>query len=345
MGLPGSNRQAARRPQHRLARGHHRDRPARPFLGAGICYNQTGPQRRSSRRPRTSPPNESQIMPLSPVAATPDQRRQATRRLKKEVSVRPWRWRAVQECLLAGAEPDTVGRDGRPVLMDAALAGHVEIMRLLLDMGANVNGTSAAMVTALMEAAATGLTEGCQLLIARGAKADQVDRDGWTALMCAALNGHVDVLRVLLDHGAKVDPTDHRDRTALHHATHNNVETAYLLLAAGADVNHRALDGTTTLMTLTESPFDLDVALEVVPALIAAGADPLMATSEGQTILGGLDLQHPAGRQATETCPASRVRMASNESVLPLARSDRCGCCRAAWRSRRSAPGRVPGGV
>lgn len=109
--------------------------------------------------------------------------------------------------------------------MDAALAGHVEIMRLLLDMGANVNGTSAAMVTALMEAAATGLTEGCQLLIARGAKADQVDRDGWTALMCAALNGHVDVLRVLLDHGAKVDPTDHRDRTALHHATHNNVES------------------------------------------------------------------------------------------------------------------------
>lgn len=247
-------------------------------------------------------------MSPSPVAAIPDQRRQATRRLKKEVSVRPWRWRAVQECLLAGAEPDTVGRDGRPVLMDAALAGHVEIMRLLLDMGANVNGTCADMVTALMEAAAAGLTEGCQLLIARGAKVDQVDqvdRDGWTALMCAALNGHVDALRVLLDHGAKVDLTDHRGRTALHHATHSNVETAHLLLAAGADVNHRALDGTTALMTLTESPLDLDVALGVVPALIAAGADPLMVTSEGQTILGVLDLQHPAGRHATDALRAS----------------------------------------
>ncbi len=85
-------------------------------------------------------------------------------------------------------------------LMYASYHGHVPVVALLLQHGADPQLPDRHGTSALLYACREGQLQALQLLLAKCQQLDmaQVDRDGYTALMSAAENGHVVVVECLL---------------------------------------------------------------------------------------------------------------------------------------------------
>lgn len=81
-------------------------------------------------------------------------------------------------------------------LMEAASAGHVEIIRLLIQHNADVNAQSSTGNTPLMYACAAGRVDAVKELLAAGANIEDHNENGHTPLMEAASAGYVEVAKV-----------------------------------------------------------------------------------------------------------------------------------------------------
>ncbi|XP_060798440.1 protein TANC2 isoform X2 [Neoarius graeffei] len=86
-----------------------------------------------------------------------------------------------------------------PVLCVYAHLGYVEMVTLLLEFGADVNGASESGLTPLGYAAAAGHLTIITTLCSKNAKVDHVDRNGQCPLVHAALRGHLEVVKFLLE--------------------------------------------------------------------------------------------------------------------------------------------------
>ena len=113
--------------------------------------------------------------------------------------------------LLIDADADVNGHrrgESDPPLHAAATHGHVEIARLLLDRGADIERSNDRGVTALWAASNNKKSLAVvRLLLKRGAKHTS-DREGRTPLMGACMALNVDGARELLLAGADPDPAD-----------------------------------------------------------------------------------------------------------------------------------------
>jgi ankyrin repeat protein len=89
-------------------------------------------------------------------------------------------------------------------LIYAAINGHVGVVRVLLEGGANIESANAYQQTALHFAAYYGQLEVCRLLLERGAKVDTVEKGKETPLHLAASLGHLPVVTLLVGRGADV---------------------------------------------------------------------------------------------------------------------------------------------
>ncbi|CAK9064156.1 unnamed protein product [Durusdinium trenchii] len=92
--------------------------------------------------------------------------------------------------------------------MTAAEHGDLEVVRLLLEAGADKNATTTDWSTALMRAAELGHLEVVRLLLKAGA-------DGATALIDAAEYDQLEVVRLLLEAGADKNAATIAGETAL----------------------------------------------------------------------------------------------------------------------------------
>ncbi|XP_047302084.1 protein TANC1 isoform X24 [Homo sapiens] len=85
-----------------------------------------------------------------------------------------------------------------PILCVQSHLGHEEVVTLLLEFGACLDGTSENGMTALCYAAAAGHMKLVCLLTKKGVRVDHLDKKGQCALVHSALRGHGDILQYLL---------------------------------------------------------------------------------------------------------------------------------------------------
>ena len=207
---------------------------------------------------------------------------------------------AIADLLIrAGADVTAANDLGVTPLLLACRRGHGALAERLLEAGADPNAALPSGETALMAAARAGSLDAVNALLARGARVDAAEAArGQTALMWAVANRRPAVTRALLDNGADVGA-----RTAIRRRVHNmggsrsagsasggialeevpeggstallfaarsgDVQSARLLIAAGADVHDTAADGNTALVIAAHGGHGSLAAL-----LLRAGADP-----------------------------------------------------------------------
>ncbi|XP_037094837.1 ankyrin repeat and KH domain-containing protein 1-like [Pollicipes pollicipes] len=154
-------------------------------------------------------------------------------------------------------------------LMEAATAGHVEVVRLLIKHKADVNAQSSSGNTPLMYACSGGHVEVVRALLQAGANIEDANENGHTPLMEAASAGHVDVAQILLDHGAGINTHSNEFKeSALTLACYKgHLAMVRFLLEAGADQEHKTEEMHTALMEAS-----MDGHVEVARLLLDSGA-------------------------------------------------------------------------
>ena len=180
----------------------------------------------------------------------------------------------------AGAVVNTTNDFGVTPVWLACLNGSAPMVERLLKAGANPNAALPSGETSLMTASRSGNAEAVKLLVARGANVNAVESvKGQTALMWAVAERHPKVVQALLEVGANAsarsEPRPRRVNTTsggatweprttmdveqggytplLFAAREGDLESARLLVAAGAKVNENAPDGTSPLVVATHS--------------------------------------------------------------------------------------------
>lgn len=136
-------------------------------------------------------------------------------------------------------------------LMLAAMNGHTAAVKLLLDMGSDINAQiETNRNTALTLACFQGRHEVVSLLLDRKANVEHRAKTGLTPLMEAASGGYVEVGRVLLDKGADVNATpvpSSRDTALTIAADKGHVRFVELLLCKNAQIEVKNKKGNSPL--------------------------------------------------------------------------------------------------
>jgi len=140
----------------------------------------------------------------------------------------------IQKLLARGFDPNTPNEKGVPGLL-VAIQSEAPKSALVLAQHpkTQINVQNQLGETPLMLAAINNQLELAKLLIDRGA---DVNRQGWTPLHYAATRGHREMMRLLLDHDAYIDSESANGTTPLMLAAYGAPPLAVkLLLEEGAD--------------------------------------------------------------------------------------------------------------
>ncbi|MBA2655227.1 MAG: ankyrin repeat domain-containing protein [Gammaproteobacteria bacterium] len=187
----------------------------------------------------------------------------------------------VQILIDAGANKEAANDHGATPMFVAAENGHVEVVQTLIDAGANKEAAINHGVTPMFVAAQNGEVDVVQILIDAGANKEAATNHGVTPMFVAALNGKVDVVQILIDAGAnKNKATRHKETPLFVAAQNGHVGVVQALIKAGANKNTADDCGETPLFVAAQNGH-----LEVVQALIKAGADKDITDDYGDTPL------------------------------------------------------------
>lgn len=135
-------------------------------------------------------------------------------------------------------------------LMWSAYFGHLGVVRMLLEKGADPNHLDSKGGSALHAVCAAGHQEVFDLLITAGARYEQRTAHGTTALIIAARSGFLPLVKALLQlDETLLDMADLDGYSAVMWAAYRG-QTAVLkhLLAKGADISRESVTGRTALM-------------------------------------------------------------------------------------------------
>jgi ankyrin repeat protein len=258
----------------------------------------------------------------------------------------------VEFLLRAGARPNAANDTGVTPLYLACMNRNAEMVDKLLAAGANPNAALLKGETVLMMCARSGATAAVRSLAIRGADVNAKEPlHGQTALMWAAAQRRPDVVKILVEAGANIyarsrsfpqivtaEETQRAGREELNYtvfrggstallfaARVGDVESARLLLAAGANVNDALPDGAPALTVAAHSGQGATAML-----LLEKGANPNAAAIgyaalHAAVLRGNHDLvkdllKHGANPNAlmTRGTPSRRANGHSFELLSPL---------------------------
>lgn len=148
----------------------------------------------------------------------------------------------VRELLARGFDPNTPSEKGQlPLYLAMRDKSFRSAEVLLAAPQLKIDATNAAGETAVMMAALRGHTDWVRRLLDRGAA---LEREGWTPLHYAASGPGTEATALLLDRGARIDARSPNGSTALMLASRYAPEdTVELLLARGASLKLRNEQG------------------------------------------------------------------------------------------------------
>ena len=220
--------------------------------------------------------------------------------------------------LEGGADPDTRSSEDQTALGMASFRGQANVVRSLIDRGADLNAKSkdwdhdgfVEEGAPLFMAIEKNRQDIVLLLLEGGADTEIRNSSKETPLYTASYYGHADIVRqlishgadlnaeselgtalhgassngepeisrILLEHGANPNVMDYSGVTALHVAVAENAAVVELLLEYGANVDVRDKEGWTPLHSAAYR-----LILQVLEVLLDRGADPHARTNNGQT--------------------------------------------------------------
>lgn len=158
-----------------------------------------------------------------------------------------------------GEGNEVLGDDGRP-LMQAAGKGQLDIVKVLVDKGADVNARNNEYgLTPLIYAASKGHLDVVKFLVDKGADVNAREENGLTPLIMAAGLDQIDIVKILVDKGADVNAKDNKGRTPLMFAAGGQLNIVKFLVDKGADVNARSKSGRVTPLKQAVQENHLDV--------------------------------------------------------------------------------------
>ena len=204
---------------------------------------------------------------------------------------------AARLLLASGADVNIKQPFGETALWHAVYDNRPELVDMFIAAGADVKANDIGFVkvgSILMYAAEANLSAIIKKLIAAGADVNLRQEYGQTALMWAAKANAVDAIQALLAAGADINVLSNYDSiyqqssgTALMHAVRENkLDAEKALIKAGADMNIRSddYDGYTALILAARKSDK--IAVDMVQALIDAGADVNAKDKHGMDALG-----------------------------------------------------------
>lgn len=194
------------------------------------------------------------------------------------------------QLLSKGDSHSGMSSDGATPLFWATRCNNVEVAKVLVDGGANVNQEaevlsrelySSRTATPLFWAAKYNSAEVAKILIDGGAVVDDYDRNCRTPLFWALESGNAEVANVIFDAGADVECADVFGQTYLSWAIEeNNAAAVRMLIDRGANVNKVDGSGRTPLLLSASGN-----QREMVLLLLNHGASPSYQNRRGETPL------------------------------------------------------------
>lgn len=160
---------------------------------------------------------------------------------------------------------ETLAHSEQPLAI-AAKYGQKSIVKILLELGANVNDVDIYERTPLHWAASSGHEEIARMLITHGARVNRGDYQNRTALAYASEKGHIAIVKILEAQGGIHEDTN---RLLAHAAASGDLDTVIRCLKIGVDFNSPDSPAFTALKEPAKKGH-----LEIAKCLIKNGANP-----------------------------------------------------------------------
>ena len=154
-----------------------------------------------------------------------------------------------------GVDVNHCDKNGLTAVLNAAQQGHLDVLKLLKERGANIHVQSEMGSNSIMSAAiGTGDCDTVRWLIEKGVDVNHCDKNGLTAVLNAAQQGNLDVLKLLKERGANIHVQSEMGSNSIMSASvgTGDCDTVRWLIEEGVDVNHCDKEGFTAVYCAAE---------------------------------------------------------------------------------------------